>query len=173
MTNHPLLKVAVILGPHGVRGQVKLRSFLEKPAAIFSLDTISDEKGTRKFQLKKHGIQGEVFIASLGGIEDRNAAEKLKGKALYAPTNLLPPKPENAWYYDELIGLRAMLKNGKTYGRIVSVVNFGAGDIIEIEKLDATLEMLPLNDDFVGKIDVANGVIEVFPPEYVIVEEKP
>jgi 16S rRNA processing protein RimM len=100
-------------------------------------------------------------------VNDRNEAEKLKGTILCAPESDLPEKPEDTWYYRELIGLDAMLGNGQKYGKIIAVHNFGAGDIIDIEKIDGSTEMLPFNEVFVGDVDMEKGTVIVFPPEYV------
>jgi 16S rRNA processing protein RimM len=159
-----LVKMGVITGAHGIRGQVKLRSSSEDLAAC---DTLSDAAGKKQFKISLRGGTPPNFIASIEGINDRNAAELLRGTELYAPAGALPERKENSWYYSELIGLAARLASGSHYGKIVAVHNFGAGDIIEIELADGKTEMLPLADTFVGEINTAQGYMVISPPDYL------
>lgn len=163
MNNPTLIHIATITGAHGIRGEVKIRS----AADLFSYKTITDESGKRAFTLTKRGTTKEGFIASLAGVENRNEAELLKGAKLYAPASSMPKKKDTEWYYGELKGLEAWLENGEYYGRVIGVYNFGAGDIIEIEREDQKTEMLPLIEPFVGDIHEKQGYLIVTPPDYV------
>lgn len=74
-------------------------------------------------------------------------------------------------YRSELVGLSAKTPDGRVYGKIVAVQNFGAGDIIEIEKTNGKLEMLPLQEPYVTTVDTQAGYVIIEPPEYI--EAKP
>jgi 16S rRNA processing protein RimM len=166
-----LVQIALINQAHGIQGQVKIRSLTEKPETIFALPEITDAEGKRVFTLSKKGGNPPDFIASIIGITDRNAAELLKGTALFAPLAMLPKKSGSAFHLAELAGLEARLSNGDFYGMVVGVYNFGAGDIIELELIDKTVEMLPFTDDFVGEVNTDEGFIIIHPPEYLEAKE--
>jgi 16S rRNA processing protein RimM len=174
-SKHPntnqLTEVGQIASAHGIRGQVKLRSFTADPDAIFDYSPVTDKKG-KPYLLTREGYKEQLFIVSIKGVTDRNAAELLKGTVLYAAISQEVEKAENEWLYSELKGLEARLESGKTYGTVVSVDNFGAGDIIEIEHKDGSTEMLPFKPAFIGDIEVEKGYLVIFPPEYMEGEDR-
>lgn len=157
----------MILSAHGVRGQVKLRSFMEPPEAIFSCPILSDKMGRKTYRLTRQGVKNQAFIVSIEGITDRNAAERLKGLTLFAPAPESHPTPANQWLHSELTGLEARLIDGTVYGRITGVHNFGAGDIVELERTGGQSEMLPFTASFIGEINTKQKFLIIFPPEYV------
>lgn len=161
------VKVGVIASAHGIRGQVKLHSYLAKPDDIFSCPVITDKSGRRTFVITLQGRKDNPFIASIEGVNDRNAAEMLKGIELYGDIKSASKPKKNQWYYSDLKGLEARLSNGKTYGKVLAVYDFGAGDIIEIEFADGKTEMLPFREAFFGEVNVEKGYLVVTPPEYV------
>lgn len=157
----------MVTAAHGVRGQVKILPFTDHPEALFAYSPITDHSGGRAFKLKREGIKDKLVIASIAGITDRNAAELLKGMELYAPAPTTQVNGPNQWSYTELTGLEARLIDGNVYGRVIGVYNFGAGDIIDIERQDGSSEMLPFNENFVGDVEVGEGSLVVYPPEYL------
>ncbi len=156
--------VGTIVGAHGVRGQVRIKSFTEEPAAVTAYGLLSDESGQRCFDVTVTGqIKGGV-IARIGGIADRTAAEALRGLRLYVPRAALPAIGADEYYCVDLIGLRAELADGTSFGRISDVQNYGAGDLLEIERADGATELLPFADRTVPVVDVAAGRVVVDPP---------
>lgn len=162
-----LVQVGVITSAHGIRGQVKLRSFTQTPDAIFAYAPLTDKSGKRQFSLKRDGYKDQLFIATVEGIDTRGGAESLKGTELYAMLAKTPPAGENQWLYSDLEGLQARLEDGSPYGAVTGVYNFGAGDIIDIERMDGLSEMLPFSKEFVGEVKPDEGFLVVFPPDYV------
>jgi 16S rRNA processing protein RimM len=149
-----------------VRGDVKIRSYTEEPEAIFSY-RLTDKTGRKSFSLTRRGGNAQAYVAGIEGITDRNEAELLRNTELYAAADELPQKASNEYYYTELKGLEARIPSGKVYGRVINVYNFGAGDIIEIERKNGELEMLPFKAPFVGDVYTAGGYLIITPPEYV------
>jgi 16S rRNA processing protein RimM len=98
-------------------------------------------------KLKDDGKGGA--IARLSGVADRTAAEALRGTVLTVPRSALPPLGEGEYYYADLIGLCAVSTDGETLGVCVAVENFGAGDVIEIEKPDGERFMVPMKAEAV------------------------
>ena len=128
---HDLVLVGAITGAHGIRGEVKLRSFTEDPAAIASYSPLETAKGA-KIEIAKLRPQKDGFIAILKGVTDRNAAEALRGTELFVPRERLPEPEEDEVYVHDLIGLPVHLADGTLLGEIVDVADYGAGDLIDV-----------------------------------------
>jgi 16S rRNA processing protein RimM len=158
--------VAQIGAAHGIRGEVRLRSFTEEPMAVTTYGPLESEDGTQRFEIKALRPAKDHFVARLAGIDDRNAAERLTGVKLYVSRERLPPvEDEETFYHADLIGLAAVTPEGAPLGTVTAIHNFGAGDIVEIapEGGGATL-MLPFTDTTVPEIDLAAGRMVVVPP---------
>jgi len=123
--------LAAIIGAKGVTGEVRLKLFGEGAAALGRYRTFCDGKLTVE-KIKNDGKGGA--IARFAEITDRTAAEKLRGTALTVPRSTLPPLDDGEYYYADLIGLPAVSTAGEALGTCVAVDNFGAGDILEIER---------------------------------------
>ena len=98
-------------------------------------------------------------IARFAEVADRTAAEKLRGTALTVPRATLPPLAEGEYYHADLIGLAAVSDSGEPLGTVVAVENFGAGDVIEIERPDGRRFMVPMRDEAVPEWDAERLVI--------------
>jgi len=166
MIDQPLIKVGVITSAHGVRGQVKILPFTDSPEDILTYSPLSDASGKRRFAFTRQGIKDRQLIVSIDGVADRNAAELLKGTELFAVAHAPTQSKENTWGYGELTGLQARLGDGKPYGKVIGVYNFGAGDIVEIELPSGKTEMLPFKKDFVGEVKPGEGYLIVIPADY-------
>jgi 16S rRNA processing protein RimM len=158
--------VARIGAAHGLRGEVRLNSFTADPMAVMQYGVLSDQTGTRAFEIESCRPAKGVLIARFKGVADRTAAEALCNIDLYVPRDRLPPAGTDEFYHADLIGLAAVGRDGAAIGTIVAVHDFGAGDIIEIAPMAGgpTL-MLPFNDAAVPEIDIAAGRIVVLPPQ--------
>jgi len=162
--------VGAIAGAHGVRGQLRIKSFTDDPAAVAAYGPVSDESGQRQFKLIVTGQAKGGVIARIDGVADRTAAEALRGLRLYVDRAVLPPPESGEYYRVDLIGLRAELADGSLYGRIANVEDYGAGDILEIARPDGTVELLPFSDRAVPVVDLAAGRAVIDPPVYVEAE---
>jgi 16S rRNA processing protein RimM len=145
--------------PHGVRGLVKLRSFTADPAAIASYGPLTDETGQRRFAITLLADG----LARVEGVEDRDAAARLTGTALYVDRADLPPPEEDEFYLADLVGLRAETAAGQPLGHVRSVEDNGAGAFLV---LDGPPErFVPFTRACVPVVDVAGGRLTVEPPE--------
>jgi len=158
--------VARIGAAHGVRGEVKLWSFTEDPAAVAHYGPLETQDGTRCFEIEALRAAKDHFVARLAGVSDRDAAEKLRNIELYIPRARLPKIEEtDTFYHADLVGLDAVTPDGARVGTVHALHNFGAGDIIEIAPAGGGDPlMLPFNETTVPKIDVAARQIVVVPP---------
>ena len=155
----------MIAGAHGIRGQVRLRSFTGDPEAIFDYKPLTDEKGERVFKLKPVGVNKDLFIVAVDGVKDRNEAEALRGVRLYAERAKLPKTKKGEYFESDLIGLIAKDGQGKDYGKILAVHDYGAGPFLEIGTNKKDSFMLPFTDACVPEVDVKAGLVLIEPPE--------
>lgn len=130
-TNRPVT-LAAIAGAHGVRGEVRLKLFGEGAEALRAFSMF--DAGARKLTLKAIRPANQGAVASFAEITDRSAAEALRGAVLTVPRSALPPLGPGEYYHHDLIGLPCLSTDGTPIGYVAAVENFGAGDILEIEK---------------------------------------
>ena len=135
--------LAALTGAHGVTGEVCLKLFGEGVAALKRHKSFNDGALTLKFV--RDDNKGGA-IARFAEIADRTAAEALRGTLLGVPRSALPPLDEGEYYHADLIGLAAMSDTGEPLGTVVAVENFGAGDILEIERPTGKRFMVPMTE---------------------------
>ena len=123
--------LAAIAGAHGVTGEVRLKLFGEGVDALKRYRTFNDGKLTLK-KVRDDGKGGA--IARFAEVQDRTGAERLRGTALSVPRSALPPLSEGEYYHADLVGLPAVSTDGEALGTCIAVENFGAGDVLEIER---------------------------------------
>jgi 16S rRNA processing protein RimM len=150
-----LVCVALIAAAHGVRGALKLRCFTEQPESVAAYGPLFDETGRELFPIRVIGTAKEGVIASAEGIEDRNAAEALRGVRLYVPRDRLPPAEEDEFYYHDLVGARVLGPAGQEFGAVSAIYDFGAGDVLEVTDAGGEAHMLPFTREVVPEIDLA------------------
>ena len=138
--------LAAISGAHGITGEVRLKLFGEGVAALKRYSTFNDGKLTLK-KLRDDTKGGA--IARFAEVTDRTAAEALRGTVIAVPRSTLPPLAEGEYYYADLIGLPAVSTTGEDLGHCIAVDNYGAGDILEIERPDKKRFMVPMKAEAV------------------------
>ena len=154
MTNR--ICVAQIGAAHGIRGEVKLRSFTQDPAAVAGYGPLESEDGARHFTIEALRPAKDHFVVRLAGVADRDAAEKLVNLRLYVSRDRLPPIEDgDTYYHTDLIGLAAVSEDGSALGTVTAVHNFGAGDLVEIKPHGGGEPlMVPFNETTVPEIDM-------------------
>lgn len=123
--------LAAIIGAHGLGGEVRLKLFSEGVESLQRFRAFNDSSLTLS-KLKSDGKGGA--IARFAEVPDRTAAERLRGTALTVPRSALPPLGEGEYYHADLLGLPAVSTDGELLGTCIAIDNFGAGDVIEIER---------------------------------------
>jgi len=129
--NRPVT-LAAIAGAHGVRGEVRLKLFGEGAESLRAFSHF--EVGDRRLTLKSVRPANQSAVATFAEITTREGAEALRGTLLTVPRSALPPLGEGEYYHHDLIGLAVVATTGSAVGVVVAVENFGAGDILEIER---------------------------------------
>ena len=132
--------LAVVTGAHGIGGEVKLKLFT---------DDLSPYRSFNNGALTLTSLRGPV--ARFAQVPDRTAAEALRGTELTVPRAALPPLEEGEYYHADLIGLLCETDTGEPLGHVAAVENFGAGDILEIERPDGKRFMVPVSAAEVGE----------------------
>ena len=157
--------VAQIGAAHGIRGEVRLRSFTEDPMAVTAYGPLESEDGTRRFTIEALRPAKDHFVARLAGVADRDAAEKLTNIKLFISRDLLPPiEDDDTFYHADLIGLAAVTPDGTALGMVTAILNFGAGDLVEIKPDGGGAPlMVPFTDAAVPEIDLAARRMVVVP----------
>lgn len=133
--------LAAIAGAHGVAGEVRLKLFGD------GVEALSRHKSFNDGQLKLTKVRSDNkggAVARFAGVPDRNAAEALRGTVLTVPRSALPPLEEGEFYHSDLLGLPAISDAGDALGTVCGVENFGATDVVEIERPDGKRFMVPL-----------------------------
>ncbi len=160
--------LGAIAGPHGVRGLVKIKSFTQDPANLTAYGPLGDESGRRRFEIAVTGQAKGLLLARIAGVEDRDAAQGLRGVRLYIDRAALPePGDAEEFYQADLIGLVAEDPQGRPLGTVASVENYGAGDFLEIARAEAAPLLVPFTRTVVPLIDLEGGRVVVDLPEEV------
>ena len=141
MTDRPIT-LAVIIGAHGIAGEVRLKLFAADVAGLQR--HASFNAGTLTLKSLRSGNNGA--IARFAEIADRNAAEAMRGTELSVPRSALPPLEPGEYYHADVIGLPCVDAAGVAIGHVVAIENFGAGDVIEIERPDGKRAMMPFTE---------------------------
>jgi 16S rRNA processing protein RimM len=165
-----MIKDCILVGrfgaPHGVSGEVRLQSFTAIPQAIMDYKPLLDASGARQYSIVSlRPLKDNVFIAKIAGVTGRAGASALTNTALYVPRESLPDIGEEEFYLNDLIGLAARTEAGEAFGRVVAVLNFGGGDILEISRASAgeTL-LLPFKREVFPHVDIKAGSLTLVPP---------
>lgn len=135
--------LAVIIGAHGVTGEMRLKLFGDGPESLKRYESFNAGARTLTLKTVRDGPNGAV--ARFAEVTDRNAAEALRGVELTVPRSQLPLLADGEYYHVDLVGLPCVSDQGEEIGRVVAVENFGAGDILEIEKGEGKRFMVPIH----------------------------
>ena len=164
-----LVLVGVFGAAQGVRGEIRIKSFTGETLAIGSYGALTDAGRARAFAFERlRALKDDILVAKVRGIETRDAAAALTGVEIFARRDRLPPPKPDEYYYDDLVGLEAVTRAGEPIGRIESLMNFGAGDVLEIA-LEGGGEplLLPFTKGVAPIVDFEAGRIVIEPPEEV------
>jgi 16S rRNA processing protein RimM len=167
-----LVCVAKVVAAHGLQGALKLRCFTERAEDVAAYGPLHDE-ADRQLALRVIGRTAGGVLAKAEGIEDRSAAEALRGTLLYVPRAALPEPAEDEFYHADLEGLAVELCDGRHLGTVRWVGNFGAGDVLEIAAEGGDVLSLPFDRATVPVVDLARGRLVVVPPAELSAERGP
>jgi 16S rRNA processing protein RimM len=156
--------VGVFGAPHGVRGEIRLKSYTQDPASIAAFGALHDSSGREFVLTASRPLKDDLLVARVKGVADRDAAQKLTHVKLFISREKLPPPDEDEFYCRDLIGLRAETSDGLLLGTIVAVPNYGAGDILEVAPPAGETLLFPFTRAVAPHIDLAGGRVIIEPP---------
>ena len=161
-----LVCVGAVAGAFGVQGEVRLKSFCAVPEDIETYAPLTTDDDGRSFAVSHLRAIKNGFAARLGGITTKEQADALRGLRLYAPRDRLPSLPDDEYYHTDLIGLEVLDTGGARLGRVKSVLNHGAGDLLEVEiPGGSTTVLLPFTRTAVPTVDLDSRRVIADPPD--------
>ncbi|MEM9577358.1 MAG: ribosome maturation factor RimM [Pseudomonadota bacterium] len=158
--------VGAIGGAYGVRGEVRIKSFCAIAEDIETYSPLTSEDGSRQFHLAILRAIKNGFAARIAEVATKEEADALKGTQLFALRDQLPSLPDDEYYHADLIGLEVLDSGGAALGRVKTVLDHGAGDLLEIQRPGSSeTVLLPFTLSAVPTVDLAAGKIIADPPE--------
>lgn len=151
------IALAAVAGAHGIKGEVRLKLFAEGAASLKKAGTLYVGGVVRKALSVREG--GKAVVARFEGVEDRSAAEALRGQLVETEREALPPLDDGEYYFSDLIGLAVVDEHGEAVGEVVAVDNYGASDIAEVEMPGGKRFMVPIIEAAVPEWDQERMIV--------------
>lgn len=157
------VQLAVIGAAHGIKGEVRVKTYTGDPLDLGSYGLLYDTSG-KSYEILSIRPSKTVVVVRFAGVDDRNVAEALNGKELYVDHAQLPQDlDEDEFYYTDLIGLTVRDGEGVSYGKVSAVFNFGGGDVLEIKESGKKPVLIPFTLVSVPEILMEEGAILIDP----------
>ena len=168
-----MIAVGRVAGAFGVRGEVRIAAFTEEPLALARFRELKRQDGSPGLTILSAREAKGGLICRCPGVETKEQADALRGLRLFIPRESLPAPDEDEFYLADLIGLSAVTPEGETLGRVKSVQDFGAGDILEITPVEGgPTWYLAFTRETVPMVDIAAGKLVAIPPTEVLGDEE-
>lgn len=172
--NQEHICVGVISGSYGVQGELRIKSFCAIPEDIEQYSPLTDAEGVQNFALAILRPIKNGFAGRLPDVVSKEDADALRGTQLFAHRDQLPSLPDDEFYHADLIGLQVYDTGGALLGRVKTVQNHGADDLLELQLSgSSTTTFLPFTKAAVPTVDLAAGRLVADPPEGILPAAKP
>jgi 16S rRNA processing protein RimM len=169
---HNPVQMAVIGAAHGLKGELRVKTFTGDPLALGDYGPLYSRDG-RAFEILDLRPQGNVLVARFKGIADRNAAEALNGTQLFVDRSALPDDlDEGEFYHADLVGLSVKDDAGAVIGKVTAVQNYGGGDILAVTLAGGGEALIPFTQAAVPDISVVGGYVVVDPVAAGMIEDE-
>ena len=149
-----LIEIGAIASAHGIKGQFKVKAFCDDPMAITSYGPISCDDG-RVLSVRAHSHAKGFVLCSATEVTSRNQAEALRGRVLYVSRDAMPDPDSDEFYHADMVGFMVEARGGDVVGKLVGIYDFGAGTVVEIERVGKKPVMVPFGDSYQLEIDEA------------------
>lgn len=161
------LAVGQVIAPHGVRGEVKVEILTDDPHRFGRLERVfvgPDGEEPVPWPLEGYRLHRGRALLKLGGCEDRDTAERLRGLLIQVPLEEALPLEEGEYYEHQIIGLEVWTVAGELLGEVVDILYTGANDVYVVRSRDpAGSELLiPAIADVVQRVDLETGRLTIF-----------
>jgi 16S rRNA processing protein RimM len=165
------VQMAVIGAPHGVKGEVRVKTFTGDPLALGDYGPLRSADG-RTFTVSAIRPAKTVVVVRFREIGSREAAEAATGTELFIDRSALPDDlGEDEFYHADLIGLAVLDETGAQIGKVAAIQNFGGGDIVEVALTGRRTVMIPFTLAAIPEISVRDGFIRIDSAGAGLVEE--
>ena len=165
-----LVVMATIGAPVGVRGEVRVKSYADDPAALRGYSPFLLPDG-RALHLLAARPQKQMLVCRFRGVDTREAAAALTNLDLAVPRDRLPEPDPDEFYMEDLVGLEVRGPDDEPMGEIVAAHDFGAGDILEVKPPRGRTAMIPFSETAVPELDIEAGWLRVDPVAAGLVDE--
>ncbi|MBM2575731.1 ribosome maturation factor RimM [Jannaschia sp. Os4] len=168
MKDHVCL--GAVMGGHGVRGDVRVKSFCAEPSALGDYGPLTDDAGATRTLTVLKPVKGG-YAVRLSGVSSKEAADALRGQRLWVPRAALPEAEEDEYYHADLIGLEAVDTGGARLGRVKAVLDHGGGDLLELARPGGDTALVPFTRAIVPTVDLSAGRLVVDPPDGLLPDD--
>jgi 16S rRNA processing protein RimM len=169
------VEVGRVLGAWGLKGGIRVKAFAADPQALFSTkrwylqppDSVRPAPGAgtlpTMLRVAQAREQGDAVVATLHDIEDRDAAEALKGARIFVPRGSFPTPSDGEHYWVDLIGLAVINRAGLLLGQVVGLIETGPHSVLRVQPgaADASEHLIPFVDAYVDAVDQSARCIRV------------
>lgn len=157
-----LVVVGALMGAHGVRGDLRVKSFTAAPEDLFAYGPLLDGAGAVLIEPISARPAKTHFVVTPAAPRTREDWDAMKGTLLHVPRDVLPPAEEDEFYVQDLVGLTVYAGGEQPVGSVKAVQNYGAGDLIEVAPSEGGKSVLiPFTLDDVPTVDLGAGRIVV------------
>jgi 16S rRNA processing protein RimM len=167
------VQMAVIGAPHGVKGELRVKTFTADPLALGDYGPLTSEDG-RTFTVAAIRPAKNIVVVRFKEVTTREQAEAVNGVALYVDRSVLPDEEldEEEFFHADLIGLEIRDETGAKIGKVIAIQNFGGGDILEANLSGRRSVMIPFTLAAIPEVSVSGGYIRLDSVAAGLVDDK-
>jgi len=156
--------IGKIVAPFGLRGEVKVLSLSDIPDRFVKLTVAYLSPDCTCYPIESvRPYKGDMVIMKFGGIDDANAAERLRNRDLYIPLEKLAKLPPDSYYQHDIIGLPVSTLDGTALGTITDIMVTGSNDVYIVKAPDGRQILLPAIKEVVKQVDLIRRVMYIHP----------
>lgn len=150
-----LLAVGLVSRAHGIRGEVSVQPLSEVESRFHTGSTVLlGPDGNRRLEVATARKHGHRLLVKFEEVDDRDAAESLRGRVLLVPQEEAPPLPEDRYWVHEVVGIEVLTQAGRSVGTVREVLHNQANDVWLVEGRDREV-LIPALRDVVVEVDPA------------------
>lgn len=153
------IKLGKVTAPQGIKGEVRVYPYTDEPTRFSEIEGVLLDGQKRKIQKVRY--MKNMAVLKLEGIDDRNAAEAIRGKELLLAKEDLWEQPVDTYFIDDLLGCRVASEDGSSVGTLKNIISRPAQDLYEIERPDGSTFLLPAVKEFIKNVDLDNRIITI------------
>ena len=153
------IKLGKVTAPQGIKGEVRVYPYTDEITRFSEIEAVLLDGQKRKIQNARY--MKNMAVLKLEGIDDRNAAEAIRGKELLLSKEDLWEQPEDTYFIDDLLGCSVASEDGSSVGMLKSIISRPAQDLYEIERADGSTFLLPAVKEFIKNVDLDNRIITI------------